>query len=112
MKGEWTRGLPYTFGDTYRRGAINLYSFTPPYPEEKKATSTGHHSNHYWSLLVTSTTSRRDQYWSDRRPVLVVFTTLYIVGAPLLAIHSQAAGRYTLYIRSGSDQAEGHSMNG
>ena len=112
MKGEWTRELPYTFGDRYRRGAINLYSFTPPYPEEKKATSTGHHSNHYWLLLVTSTTSPCDQYCSDHRPVLVDFTTYIIVGAPLRAMRSQAAGRYTLYIRSGSDQAEGHSMNG
>ena len=44
--------------------------------KEKKATSTGHHPNHYWSLLVTSTTSPSDQYCSDHRPVLVVFTTL------------------------------------
>lgn len=43
--------------------------------KEKKATSTGHHSIHYWLLLVTSTTSQCDQYCSDRRPVLVDFTT-------------------------------------
>ena len=37
---------------------------------------------------MTSTAPTTDQYWSISLPI-------YIVGAPLLAIHSQAAGRYT-----------------
>ncbi len=58
---------------TYIASPADQYSFTPPYTEEKKATSTGHLSNHYWSLLVTSTTSQCNQYCSDHRPVLVDF---------------------------------------
>ena len=96
---------------TYIASPADQYSFTSPYTEEKKATSTGHHSNHYWSLLVTSTTSPADQYCSDHRPVLVDFTTYIIVGAPLLAIHSQATGRYTLIKewRFGKALTEGNS---
>ena len=37
----------------------------------EKSTSTGRLSDQYWLPIVTSTPSHRDQYSSDRRPVLV-----------------------------------------
>ena len=78
---------------TYIGSPTDQYRIIPPYSEEKKATSTGHHSNHYWMLLVTSTASPSDQYCSDRRPVLVDFTTLYIVGARLSLCKDRQAGK-------------------
>jgi len=81
---------------TYIASPADQYSFTPPYTEEKKATSTGHLSNHYWSLLVTSTTSPRDQYWSDCRPVLVDFTTYIYSRRPAAGYKQPSSG--ALYI--------------
>ena len=59
---------------TYIASPADQYSFTSPYTEEKKATSTGRHSNHYWSRLVTSNTSPSHIYCPYNRPFLVFYT--------------------------------------
>ena len=45
---------------------------------EGKVTSTARRVDQYWLVIVTSTTSLRDQYGSERRPVLVCFYSIAV----------------------------------